>query len=129
MPSHSLLKQFFSFALVGLVGTAAQFMVLYGLVSQADVNPVAASTLGFVIGALVNYWLNYRLTFRSTRKHREALPRFMTVAGGGCLLNGVLMAMLLSRISVHYLLAQVVVTGLVLLWNFLANRFWTFRES
>ena len=90
---------------------------------------MAASTLGFVIGALVNYWLNYRLTFRSTRKHHQALPRFMTVAGCGCLLNGALMAMLLSRISVHYLLAQVVVTGLVLLWNFLANRFWTFRES
>lgn len=129
MPSHPLLKQFLSFALVGLVGTAAQFMVLYGLVSQAAVNPVAASTLGFVIGALVNYWLNYRLTFRSTKKHHDALPRFMTVAGGGCLLNGALMAMLLSRIPVHYLLAQVVVTGLVLLWNFLANRFWTFRES
>jgi len=36
------------------------------------------------------------------------------------------MAILLSRLDIHYLLVQLVVTGLVLVWNFLANRFWTF---
>ena len=51
----------------------------------------------------------------------------MLVATAGWLLNGLLMAILLSRLDIHYLLVQVIVTSLVLVWNSLANRFWTFR--
>lgn len=126
--SRPLLQQFLSFALIGLLGTAAHFLVLYALVSRLDFGPVLASSVGAVTGALVNYGLNYRLTFRSRKRHLDALPKFLAVAGGGWLLNGALMAILLSRLDIHYLLAQVVVTGIVLVWNFLANRFWTFGE-
>ena len=122
------MPQFLCFALVGLVGTAAHFLVLYTLVSAVGFDPVAGSSLGFLAGALVNYWLNYQLTFRSSAKHREALPKFLTVAAGGWLLNGALMAILLSQVKAHYLLLQGLVSGIVLLWNFLANRLWTFRE-
>ena len=122
------MPQFLCFALVGLVGTAAHFLVLYTLVSTVGFGPVAGSSLGFLAGALVNYWLNYQLTFRSSAKHRDALPKFLTVAAGGWLLNGALMAILLSQVDVHYLLLQGLVSGIVLLWNFLANRLWTFRE-
>ncbi|MCB1943480.1 MAG: GtrA family protein [Candidatus Accumulibacter sp.] len=128
VPSDPLLKQFIAFAVVGLFGTAAHFLVLHVLVSRFGVSPVAGSSAGFVAGALVNYGLNYRLTFRSQKRHRDALPRFLAVAGGGWLLNGLLLAVVLSWANIHYLLAQVVVTGAVLLWNFLANRYWTFRE-
>ena len=127
--SQRLLPQFLSFALIGLVGTAAHFLVLYTLVAQFELGPVLASSVGAVTGALVNYGLNYRLTFRSRKRHRDALPKFLVVAAGGWLLNGLLMAILLSRLDIHYLLVQVIVTSLVLVWNFLANRLWTFRES
>jgi hypothetical protein len=81
--SPRLLQQFLSFALIGLLGTAAHFLVLYVLVSQLDFGPVSASSVGAVTGALVNYGLNYRLTFRSQKKHRDALPKFLVVASGG----------------------------------------------
>lgn len=123
-----LLRQFLVFAAVGLVGTAAHFVVLYTLVTHAGLGPVVGSSFGFLVGALVNYWLNYQLTFRSNKRHGEALPRFLAVAGGGWLLNAVLMAVLLSLLDLHYLLVQVAVTGVVLVWNFVANRFWTFAE-
>ncbi|MCB1933540.1 MAG: GtrA family protein [Candidatus Accumulibacter sp.] len=129
MSSRRLLRQFLSFALIGVLGTATHFLVLYALVSLLGLGPLAGSSLGALAGALVNYGLNYRLTFRSRRKHRDALPRFAVVAGGGWLLNGALMAILLSRLDIHYLLVQVIVSGIVLVWNFLANRFWTFSEG
>ena len=43
---------------------------------------VAASTLGAIAGALVNYSLNHRFTFASDKAHRQALPRFAVVAVG-----------------------------------------------
>ena len=67
--------------------------------------------------------------FRSQRAHREALPRFFAVAGVGLLLNGLLMRLLTHALGLHYLLAQVFTTALLLLWHFAANAAWTFRRK
>jgi putative flippase GtrA len=39
------------------------------------------------------------------------------------------MSVAISLIQLHYLIAQVIATGIVLIWNFLGNRIWTFRAS
>ena len=69
----------------------------------------------------------YHVTFRATRHHAVALPMFCAVAGIGFLLNIGAMALLTKRLGVYFLYAQVVTTGLLLLWHFAANRLWTFR--
>ena len=66
-----IIKQFFSFAAVGAVGTLAHYSTLIALVQVLHFNPVVSSGIGFIIGALINYTLNYRLTFRSTKLHRD----------------------------------------------------------
>jgi putative flippase GtrA len=122
-----VVRQFASFTACGAVGTAAHYSALIALVHGLDVGPVPASAVGFTLGALVNYSLNYRLTFRSKRLHRESMPKFFLVALAGLLLNTALMALLTTNLAVHYLVAQIVATGAVLVWNFAANRWWTFR--
>ncbi len=124
-----MLRQFICFAGVGAVGTAVQYMLLVLLVQAVEMYVVTASTLGMVAGATVNYFLNHRITFRSDKPHREAMVKFFSVAAGGVLLNGLLMALLADIMGFYYLLAQLVATALVLVWNFLVNRVWTFRET
>lgn len=126
--SLSLLEQFISFAGVGAIGTVAHWSVLVFLVQWLSTDPVLASFTGAVVGALTNYVLNYRFTFRSTKRHREAMAKFLTVAGVGLALNSLIMAVCVGA-GIHYLLSQVIATGLVLLWGFAGNRLWTFRES
>ena len=121
-----LARQFFSFACVGAIGTTAHYVVLIVLVHFAHVMPVIASVCGFVTGALVNYILNYRFTFRANSPHPETAAKFFTVALVGVFLNTMIMAVLTEYLSLHYLLAQVTATGTVLLWNFACNRLWTF---
>jgi len=122
-----MLKQFVSFTAVGAVGTAAHYSALVVLVQFMHVGPVPASGVGFVLGALVNYILNYRLTFRSTKLHRESMPKFFLVAIVGLVLNTAIMALLTEIFRLHYLLSQILATGSVLVWNFTANRYWTFK--
>jgi putative flippase GtrA len=124
---NSVASQFLRFGAVGVVGTACHYVVLIALVQGGGSGPVLASTLGAMVGALVNYVLNRRLTFASDRPHREALPRFMTVAAAGFVLNAVIMK-ILTDWPLHYVFAQVVATIAVLVFNFLANRWWTFRK-
>lgn len=122
-------KQFGLFALVGLAGTAGHYAVLFGLVEQVGVGAVAASGWGALTGLLINYLLNYGLTFNSGQPHWRAFPKFAFIAGLGLGLNLLLMALLIQRLGLYYLLAQVLATGVVLLWNFIGNRWWTFHED
>lgn len=123
----ALLRQFIGFAAVGAVGLAAHYAVLLVLVEIAGADPVAASVAGFLVGAVVNYGLNRRVVFRSDRAHRAAGPRFFAVAASGLALNALLMTLLVDRLGLYYLAAQVLVTGGLVVWHFLLNKYWTFR--
>jgi len=118
--------QFFFFAAMGMFGTMAHYGVLIALVQAAHVNPILASTAGFTLGALTNYMLNYRFTFCSKQRHSTTIGKFYTVALIGLCFNALIMSFLTQRLEVHYLVAQVMTTSVVCLWNFGGNRMWTF---
>ena len=120
--------QLLRFAAVGAVGTCAHYLLLVVMVEAGGVNEVGASTAGATLGALVNYVLNRRYTFCSTRRHAEALPRFLAIAGLGLVINFGLMLVMVEALRIHYLVAQVVATVLVLLWNFAGNHLITFSQ-
>lgn len=117
----------FSFAGVGAAWTAAHYVLLILLVEKAGIDAVWASTASFLVGAVVNYGLNYRFTFRSNKPHRETALKFFAIALTGMVLNGVIMHVAINLLNWHYLPGQLVATGLVFFWNFFANRVWTFR--
>ena len=118
--------QFIKYAATGAVGTALHYVLLFGLVEGPGVDAVAASTCGAVAGALVNYGLNYRYTFRSSRQHRVSLLRFGVVSIAGVLVNALVVAAGTALFGWYYLAAQVVATGVVLSGAFAVNRVWTF---
>lgn len=123
----TLRRQFMSFAGVGLLAAVFHYGTLIGLVEFGVLDPVAATLCGFIAGGLVSYILNRSLTFRSDRPHHAALPRFLLIAGVGFALTGLLMGVFHTWLALPYVPAQFVVTGIVLLWTFSANRLWTFR--
>ena len=121
-----LLSQFGRFLLVGGFSTVLQYLILVLLVRVAGTDPVVASSAGYVLSAMANYDLNYRLTFRSRVRYFGGMFRFALVAATGLVLNGLVMAAGTKLFGIHYLIAQVVATVIVLFWNFFANRRWTF---
>lgn len=129
MISTHTFKQFILFAAVGAVGTAGQYLALFILVEGGLLNKVPASVAGFAVGAVINYFLNYRFTFNSNKSHREAITKFFIVAIIGAAINTALFYMGIHLLHLYYMLAQVVATVIVLLWNFIANKLWTFKAE
>lgn len=125
----ALLRQFVKFTGVGFVSALGHYGLLIGLVDFAAVPAVPASAAGALLGAWINYCLNYRYTFASGAPHRDSAPRFAAIAAVGLILNTLLMWLGVDVVGVHYLLAQVATTGLVLIWSFAGNRYWTFRSA
>ena len=122
-------QQFFIFAGIGAIGTAGHYATLILLVQIGHTNPVFATTIGFIVGALINYVLNYRITFNSNKRHREALTKFFSVASLGAVINATIMTAGINLFDIHYLVIQVVATCIVLVLNFTANKYWTFAEK
>jgi putative flippase GtrA len=125
-PFHRLARQFAAFFGAGLAAAVAHYGLLILLVEKGGIHPVPATLAGYVAGGLVSYGLNRRHTYRSSRPHREATWRFAMVAFIGFLLTWLLMHILVDWIGGPYLPAQVVTTGVVMLWSFLAHKKWTF---
>jgi putative flippase GtrA len=125
----SLPRQISVFALVGVVATLLHYGVLVALVEFAQSPPVMAALCGYVVGGIVSYGLNRRHTFASDRPHEEATWRFALVAFVGFCLTYGFMRLFVTRLGAPYLPAQMVTTGIVFFWSFLANRLWTFRPA
>lgn len=125
---YSVVRQFVSFCVFGTVGTLAHYIVLV-LGVELGGGPVVSSTLGFMVGALVNYVLSYYCIFRSYRAHPYTMTKFFTVAIFGLGLNTLVLSSAVYALKLHYLAGQVLATGIVVIWNFVGNRWWTFREG
>lgn len=121
-----LLRQLLSFAGVGVIATSGQFALLAALVETGLAGPVLASLCGMMLGAVISYTLNRRFTFNATRSHAGAVPRFAVVAVVAFLLDALLMELFAHRLGLFYLLAQVLTTGLILIWTYGASRFWAY---
>jgi len=122
---RSQLARLVRFTLVGAVATAIQYALLILLVRAFGMAPTPASSIGFILSAIVNYLLNYRFTFKSDRPHAPAAAKFAALAAAGLLINALIMHSLVAA-GVPYLIAQVGASAVVLLWNFIGNSLWTF---
>ena len=122
-------QQFLRFAAVGGVTTAVQYAVLWLGVDAWRVPAALASAAGYALGVVLSYFLNYLVTFRSSRSHAAAAPRYLAVFGIGWCINIGLMTLFAHRWGWNLWLAQIMATGIGLVWNFSGSRWWTFRQS
>ncbi len=122
----ALLRQFRTFFGVGLLAASVHYGLLFSLVEGYRLDPVPATLTGYAAGGIVSYLLNRRLTYSSERPHREATWRFALVSTVGFGLTWAFMALFVRGFGLPYLPAQLATTGIVLFWNFGANRLWTF---
>ncbi|PFH09532.1 putative flippase GtrA [Collimonas sp. PA-H2] len=122
-------RRFLIYAAVGATGTACQYGILVLLVQGGLAGPVPASAAGALAGAIVNYGLNYWLTFQSQAGHLQTASRFALIAIAGIALNTGLMHLLTVPLALNYLVAQILSSVAVLLLTYSANALWTFRSK
>ena len=129
------LKRFVKFAIVGAIGAAIDFAVL-NLMHKAFGWPLLwANTLSVSAAIISNFTWNRLWTYpesRSRRK-RKQLPQFALINFIGLGINN-LIVVGLDAVFSHFIadpwdynLAKAIAIGVVLFWNFGANRLWTYR--
>ncbi|MEM7348214.1 MAG: GtrA family protein, partial [Chloroflexota bacterium] len=141
--------RFIKFSVVGAIGAVIDFGLLNLLLYlfdnvlgwhilanySIDGNLLVANTLSVGAAILSNFTWNRLWTYPESRsrKKRTQLPQFMLVNLIGLLINTVIVVGL-DFALIEYLddpwrpnLAKLIAIGVVLIWNFGANRLWTYR--
>lgn len=123
-----MLAQFFRFLLVGGTATVVHYTVLWLLHGVLGFDAVWSTAAGFALSAVFNFIASYLFTYRSRAPLAQALWRYAAVAGAGLLINTALFALATTYLGLHYMLAQVLATGVVLVWNFVLGRMFAFAS-
>lgn len=124
-----LLLQFAKFGIVGVSNTLITFGVYTLLLKGLGVWYLAASAIGFVVGAVNGFLLNRRWTFRGHVGDALTPVRWGVVQGLGLALNLGLLYLLVDGGGLDKLVSQALATIVVTLLTFTANRAWTFRAA
>lgn len=122
-------RRFLRFAAVGATGTAVQYLVLWTGVEMLSAAAAISSAAGYVLGSVVNYLLNYFFTFESGQSHVQAASKYYAVLGIGWCINLGLMEWFAHYLGWNYWLAQVLTTGVGLMWNFVGSSLWAFKPA
>jgi len=122
-----VLVQFVKFGIVGVSNTALTFIVYTLLLKAFGVFYLAASAVGFIVGATNGFLLNRRWTFREHVGDSLTPVRWAVVQGCGLGIDEGLLFLLVDTGHLDKLLAQALATIVVTVTTFFANRAWTFK--
>lgn len=137
--------RFLKFALVGAIGAVIDFGVMNLLVNFAHAPFVVAGTISFICAVISNFTWNRFWTYPESRSKplMGQLGQFALVNAAGLLirfpilkfgepaLDQVLTGLSLTARFHQFLshnLTLATAIGIVMLWNFFVNRYWTYND-
>jgi putative flippase GtrA len=123
-----MLVQFVKFGIVGVSNTLLTLVVYTVLLKVFGVWYLAASGIGFVVGAVNGFLLNRRWTFREHVGDALTPVRWGIVQTCGLGVDEGLLYLFVHDAHLDKLVAQVCATAVVTVSTFFVNRAWTFRE-
>lgn len=140
MGLKTLILKFGKFGIVGASGAVIDFGLTALCKGILGIPELLANAIGFTIAATSNYFLNRTWTWKSTSKEVGIeYAKFFFVSLIGLGLNS-LIVFLLKDITIvprfvettldwNFWVAKIIATAVVMVWNFMANNFFTFRQN
>lgn len=123
-----VLMKFIKFGVVGISGIAVDFGITYLCKEILKIQKYVANAIGFTTAASTNYILNRIWTFHSTDPAVFLeYSKFLIISLVGLGINTLVLWILVSRYKRHFYLSKLFAVAVVMIWNFLANYFFTFR--
>ncbi len=125
-------KIFLKFSVVGVSGAAVDLGLLTLFFTRLNVALTIAVAIAFTVAVFNNYTWNILWTYSHqdhSAQHHVTLSKFALVSIVGLGINEAIVNLLTGLFGLAvWLAAKLIAMGIVMFWNFAANRLWTFRE-
>ena len=122
--TRKLLIQIFKFTIVGGIATVIDFVFLYIFREFCHFPVLVSNTLSFCISVIYNYIASVKWVF-DVNKDKNAKKQFIifTIFSVlGLLLNNLIMWITVEFLSIYYLLAKIIATAIVMVFNFVTRK-------
>lgn len=121
---EDLFIQIFKFAIVGGIATVIDFVFLYIFREFCHFPVLVSNTLSFCISVIYNYIASVKWVF-DVNKEKDAKKQFIifiVFSVMGLLLNDLIMWISVDFLSIYYLLAKIIATSIVMIFNFVTRK-------
>lgn len=121
------------YSIVGVTGTFIDLFLLYILVDIFSYSVISSAIVSFVFASTNNFLINQLWTFRDNlegeldKTYQVRYIKFMIISIIGLCFTVFLMYVFNTIFLIWYILAKIMTSVVVLLWNYYANKNWTFR--
>lgn len=127
---HRVVRQFVKFGIVGIFSTIIDWGIFYLLNLVFGVYYLTAKVLSFLVAVINSFIWNRRWTFHSQNQNRgKEFTKFLIIALVGLSVNALIMYLAVSIFHTRKIVGLIFATGIVTFWNFLANKYYTFKSS
>jgi putative flippase GtrA len=123
------LPELIRFGVVGLSSVGIYFVLLWLFEAFTPLPLWLDATLAYGIGIIFNYLVQRSFTFRSTRQHQHAGPRYLMVQLGGMGINTLVLWLGVTRARWPILPVQFSAIVLTAIWSYFGQKFWAFRDA
>lgn len=128
---EKLLKQILRFGFVGGTAFVIDFVILWLLTDIAKIDYLISNSISFAVSVVYNYILSTIWVFDTKREGKKAaeLTVFIILSIIGLGLNQLLMWLAVEKVSINYMISKVIVTGIVMVYNFIARKLFLERKN
>ena len=121
--------QFLKYCVGGGLAFFVDIAGLYIFTEFCGLWYILSATLSFILAAVFNYLFQRFITFKSQDKnYTKQFILFIIIALVGLLINNSILYILVEFFGLWYMFAKAFVASVVLIWNFWANKKFTFKE-
>ena len=127
-----LLNQILKFGVVGGLAFIIDYGILMFLTEVFHINYLISTTISFIVSVIFNYIMSIFWVFDvdENKNRTTVFSVFIILSVIGLLLNDLFMWVFVDGMSIHYLIAKIIATLLVMIYNFITRKlFLEKRES
>ena len=123
-----MIFKLFKFIIVGSSGLLIDFGLTFVCKERLSLNKYLSNSIGFLLAASSNYFLNRVWAFRSNNPEIIVeFASFFFVSIIGLLINNSILWLIHNKMGINFYLAKFGAILVTTLWNFFANYYFTFH--
>ena len=116
--------EMFRFVITGGLSFVVDYGILIGLTTGLSVNYLISSAISFTVSVIVNYYLCVLWVFDGADKSndKKVVTMFIGSSVIGLIFNQILMYLFVSILGVFYMIAKIITTAIVMVWNYVMKK-------
>ena len=117
------------YGIIGSFTSTLDFLVFTALTQLVGINYLVANCISVLVGITTSFYLNRTYNFKVSDKTAQRFGIFLTVGLTGLLMSNVILWVGIEKLHGNETITKLASIVLVVFFQFLFNKFITFRKS